>query len=102
MEQNQIEKDLPNIAVIFSIVAFFILYLEGVYFEHKHSKEVARLHNMTENVLEIAEQQKAEIEALDKGLQSMNSYAEYLEERINQVSELEKILKDLERSWTRK
>ena len=57
---------------------------------------------MTENVLEIAEQQKAEIEALDKGLQSMNSYAEYLEERINQVSELEKILKDLERSWIRK
>ena len=102
MGQNQLEKDLPNIAVIFSIVAFFILYLEGVYFEHKHSKEVARLHNMTENVLEIAEQQKAEIEALDKGLQSMNSYSEYLEERINQVSELEKILKDLERSWTRK
>ena len=102
MEQNQIEKDLPNITVIFSIVAFFILYLEGVYFEHKHSKEVAQLNNMTENVLEIAEQQKAEIEALDKELQSMNSYAEYLEERIKQVSKLEKILKDLERSWIRK
>jgi uncharacterized protein YacL len=102
MGQNQLEKDLPNITIIFSIICFIILYFQGVYFEHKHSKEVARLHNMTENVLEIAEQQKAEIEALDKGLQAMDSYIEYLEERISQVSELEKILKDLERSWIRK
>lgn len=96
------DKDIPVLTIIYSIICFMILYFQGVYVEHKHSKEVARLHNMTENVLEIAEQQKAEIEALDKGLQSMNSYAEYLEERINQVSELEKILKDLERSWIRK
>lgn len=102
MKQNQIEKDIPILTIIYSIICFMILYFQGVYVEHKHQKELVKVYNMTENVLEIAEQQKAEIEALDKGLQSMNSYAEYLEERINQVSELEKILKDLERSWTRK
>lgn len=102
MKQNQMDKDIPILAIIYSIICFIILYFQGVYIEHKHQKELVKVYNMTENVLEIAEQQKAEIEALDKGLQSMNSYAEYLEERINQVSELEKLLKDLERSWTRK
>jgi hypothetical protein len=64
--------------------------MPGPYRYKKQSRNKIRGHSMNK------------FEALDKGLQSMNSYAEYLEERINQVSELEKILKDLERSWIRK
>lgn len=99
MEHNQIEKDLPNIISIFSIIGLFILYFEGVYFEHKHQKELNRTYNMIQTSLDIIQEQRVEIEALDEGLQSMNDYADYLETQINQMERLDKILKDLQRSW---
>lgn len=93
MEQNQ------NISIIFVIICFIILYFYGLYSNKIHQKELNRAYNMIQTSLDIIQEQRVEIEALDEGLKSMNDYADYLEERINQVSELEKILKDLERSW---
>lgn len=93
MEQNQ------NISIIFVIICFIILYFYGLYSNKIHQKELNRTYNMIQTSLDIIQEQRVEIEALDEGLKSMNDYADYLEERINQVSELEKILKDLERSW---
>lgn len=99
MKQNQIEKVLPNISSIFVITCSIILYFYVLHSNKIHQKELNRTYNMVQTSLDIIQEQRVEIEALDEGLQSMNDYADYLEERINQMERLDKILKDLERSW---
>lgn len=95
MENNQIDNDLPYIAIIYSIVAFFILYFNVIYIEHKNEIEFEKAYSRIQHL-------EDRVYTLEEDIQSMNSYADYLENRISLIGKLEIILKDLERSYIRK
>lgn len=100
IEQDfEFNNDVKNISIIYVIVCFIILYFYGLHYNKIHQKELNRTYNMVQTSLDIIQEQRVEIEALDEGLQSMNDYTDYLETQINQMERLDKILKDLQRSW---
>lgn len=100
IEQDfEFSKDVKNISIIYVIICFIVLYFYGLHSNKMHQKELNKTYNMIQTSLDIIQEQRVEIEALDEGLQSMNDYADYLETQINQMERLDKILKDLQRSW---
>lgn len=103
IEQDfEFNNDVKNISIIYAVICFIILYFYGLHSNKIHQKELNKTYNMVQTSLDIIQEQRVEIEALDEGLQSINGYADYLEERINQMERLDKILKDLQRSWVGK
>lgn len=102
MKYTEFDNDIKNITIIFVVICFIFLYFKGLHSDKIHQKELNRVYGMVATSLNVIKEQDSEIDSLTESLQSMNSYADYLEERLSQVGKLNDLIQDLGRSWREK
>lgn len=89
--KNQIDHDLPVIGSLFVLLIVLFLYGQSEYRNYKNVQLMGQ-------AITVIEKQDKENDELREGLWSMNKYADELEKKLETLAELDKILKDIDRS----
>lgn len=101
-KENTIEKDIPNIMIVFTLIIFFGLYFQSLHLEQSLKDKVDNVYNKVGTMITLYNNQEAELERLKQEIQKRDTEIVNLNERLDKVSKFETILKDLERSWKRR